>query len=168
MRRRICELRELERIMGMLEGEMKYRKNPLRQSFLNISVRSSGIYGKWLSYVAGLMENSNFADGERMDENGGSSCQTGGFMSVWNQGLRWLGMQGDRICIRAEDIEGLKYMGQALTETGIDSQINALLLEKTVLHNQITELSNELKNKSRIAFSMCGLGGLLVVICLAV
>jgi stage III sporulation protein AB len=151
MQRRIYELREVERIMGMLEGEMRYRKNPLGQCFRNIGNRCGGVYGDWLLYVAETA----------------SGVFDGGFMSVWNDGLAWLGRQSDRICIRREDIDGLKYMGQALTEGDIDTQINALMLEKTVLHNRITELSNEVNNRKRIALSLSGLGGILVVICLA-
>jgi stage III sporulation protein AB len=151
MRRRICELREVERIMGMLEGEMRYRKNPLAESFRNISSRCGGIYGRWLLYIAELIQ--------------GNTCD--GFMHVWNQGLGWLSMQGSESCIRPEDIDGLRFMGQALSEGDIETQINALMLEKTVLHNRITELSSELKNKRRVVLSLCGLGGVLVVICLA-
>jgi stage III sporulation protein AB len=160
MRRRIYELRELERIMGMLEGEMRYRKNPLGQCFRNIGRRCGGIYGEWFLYVAGLMQNN------KQPETGDDVCAGEGFTYVWDCGLSWLRQQGCRSCIRQEDIDGLKYMGQALTESDIETQINALMLEKTVLHNRITGLSNEVKNKSRIALSLCGLGGILVVICL--
>jgi stage III sporulation protein AB len=136
--------------MGMIEGEIKYRKNPLGQCFENIGNRCGGIYGDWLLCLAALLRDSNE-----------------GFVSVWNQGLNWLFMQRDKNCISREDIDGLRYMGQALAEGNTETQINALLLEKAVLQGKITELSGELKNKSRIVLSLCGLGGILVVICLA-
>ncbi len=151
MSKRICELRELERILGMLEGELRFRKNPMAQCFNNISGRCMDAFGRWLSYMSKLLS---------------GGCDS--FMEVWREGMEMLKvMRYDaRISLTVEDIEELEYIGQALLENHTDSQLNALLLEKTALKNKITGLANELQDRKKVTISLCSLGGIMLVILL--
>lgn len=153
MNKRLSELKELERIIGMLEGELRYRRNPLRQCFENISMRCSAPFAEWLNHIVDQMK----------------ICKNN-FLDIWNMGmdrLRIVKREG-RLNLKNEDIDEIKHIGNALMEEDLDSQLGALLLEKAALHNKIIGCTEEIQGKKKVAVSMCGLGGIMIVIILAI
>lgn len=151
MNKRIRELKELERIYGMLDGELRFRHNPIRTSFANISSRCSEPFCLWINK---LCEELDSADGSLVE--------------IWERSLEHLQRmrKNSEIFLSKEDINDLIHIGQALSESNVEAGARAILLEKDMLHHKICELDHELKGKKKVALSVSSLGGIMLVILL--
>ena len=157
MRRRLSNLKQLEKVMYLLEGELRYRHSTLGDAFANISERTGEPFCEWLANLSNSLSVSKMS----MDIN--ELCCT--FVNIWNESLSQL-YDDTSSYLLVEDIELIKNMGQALGHLDIETQLNEIKLETERLGTIIYELSKVLKDKSRMAVTLSTLGAILVVIIL--
>jgi len=155
MRGRITALRQVERILCYIEGELTSRHARLGEALSNVSVKTSKPYSCWLSRLAQVLDNSTDCDG--------ITAEAYDFYTLWCRSLIEL---RDNTQLSFGDITSLYDVGKALGYLDIESQQMNLRLERERLHAFILDLDKDLNSRMKNAVVMCFLGGLLTVIAL--
>lgn len=148
MRKRVEQLRELERIINYLEGEISYRHSILSEACMNASLKCGQPFNIWLSNLSTNLESGD------SDE---------GFEKIWSEALTILDTGS---ALKKEDIEVIKNMGHTLGYLDIRSQEMGLALEKENIHERAVRNARELSERMRVSVIMGTLGGILIVIML--
>lgn len=161
MGKRVEQLREIERIMNYLEGEITYRHSLLAEACLRASDRTKEPFCNWLSIIAEKTENQTeeIFDEEFTDEENGTTS----FSDIWEDSIDYLQNES---CLTKKDIKELLAFGQALGYLDINTQQMGMHLEKEQLHTRIQRLSEELTNKMKISVILGTLGGIFIVVML--
>lgn len=160
MKGRVLALREIERILSYLEGELRYRHSMLSEALCNVAAKSGHPFRQWLYELssgieAQSIENQNIEsidDGEFRD-----------FYSMWVESLQLL---RDKTLLSSQDIDSLLDVGKALGYLDIESQLMNLNLEMELIHKHILELDKDISSRMKNAIVMCFLGGIMTVIAL--
>lgn len=149
MKLRVDELHELQRVIGYIEGELRYNHSLLYEAINLCGKKADKIFLNWLSFL----EKNLMADmaGEKEVND------------IWNESMDIL---KETSHLKNDDIELIRGFGQAFGFLDISAQQNAIALEKERLHIRILELSESLKSRMRLAFAMSALGGICLVIML--
>ncbi len=158
MKGRINQLRELERIINYLEGEIRYKHSLLGEACFNVAGKCGQPFQNWLESLSnGLI--SGGEGGEFFSED----YIQGDFCRIWSESLSIL---RDSSLLHISDLEEINNIGQALGQTDIETKKNSLMLEKDIIHQRIEALSADLSSKMRNTIILFFLGGLMTVIVL--
>lgn len=149
MKMRILELHEVDRVLGYIEGELRYNHSLLYEAVEKSLERADACLEDWLLYLKEAL---------RVDSAGERSVN-----EVWRDSLNILYENTE---LKEEDIQMLASFGQALGYLDIYSQENAIQLERNRLQEAISNLEESLKSRRKLAFTMSFLGGLGAVIIL--
>lgn len=155
MKGRIMALREMERILSYIDGELRCRHSMLGEALYNVSRKTKGPYSQWLSSLVKAVEeqSANNLDKEDFQD----------FYSMWCQSLDRL---KEDTFLNAKDISQLYDVGKALGYLDIESQQMNLNLEREHVHNTILDLDKDVGARMKNAVILCFLGGIMTVIAL--
>lgn len=157
MRGRIRDLKEIERILGFLEGELRVRHSTMDEALENVASKSGQPFKLWLKELAeNIRTSQNYVDyncsNEHID-----------LHDMWNKSLdKLLG----RTSLNFKDIEQLQDVGRALGYLDIESQQMNLKMEMELIHQHILTLDKDLSVRMKNAVVVCLLGGIMTVIAL--
>ena len=148
MRKRVEQLRELERVINYLEGEIRYRHSILSEACLNASEKCGQPFNTWLNNLSLNLERDDI---------------DGCFDDIWSESLKIL---EEKSALKREDIETLECLGHTLGYLDIRTQEMGLALEKESLHERVGRIAGELSNRMKISVIMGLLSGIFIVIML--
>ena len=154
MKGRILALKEMERILAYLEGELRCRHSMLAEALYNVSLKSPEPYSSW------LFELMRTVEGQREDMDKGKFND---FYTMWYQSLEDLRHEA---LLAAKDISLFYDVGKALGYLDIESQQMNLNLEREHIHSYILELDKDVSLRMKNAVILCFLGGVMTVIAL--
>lgn len=149
MKMRILELHEVDRVIGYIEGELRYNHSLLYEAVERSLERADIRLKDWLSYLKEDLR-ADYAGERSVNE-------------IWRDSLCYL---YEKTQLKDEDILLIASFGQALGYLDIYSQENAIQLERSRLQEAISNLEENLKSRRKLAFTMSFLGGLGAVIIL--
>lgn len=155
MKGRIVALREIERIIGYLEGELRYKQATLGEALYNVSRKCSEPYNTWLNQL------EEAVDGQAVELKDRTSYQD--FFTMWSKSLEILKVS---TLLNTRDINLLRGVGKALGYLDIESQLMNLDMEKELIHNTVLELDKDIGVRMKNAIVLSFLGGILTVIAL--
>lgn len=155
MRGRLNSLRELERILGYIDGELRCRHSVLYEAMYNVSLKSGQPYRLWLGRLSKELE----AQGSVNDE----ASKYKDFYTLWCESLTYL---MEETLLNSKDISQLCDVGKALGYLDIESQQMNLNLERELIHKHILELDKDINARMKNAIVLCFLGGIMTVIAL--
>lgn len=141
------DMQVLNKIMIMLNGEIRYTMTPLPEAFLSIGEKESTVFGVWLLRLAKALET---LDGRN-------------FQSVWQEELVFLEKNSN---LKKEDIRLLATLGTSLGYLDKEMQMNAIALFKEQLEGRIKEGEISLKDKQKLVSTLGVLGGIFFIIVL--
>lgn len=147
MKKRVDELRELERLINYIEGEIRYRHSILSQACLNAGSKTGQPFKEWLCGLSKTVE---------------EDCDRG-FIDIWEDSLKYL---KSKSCLNKEDMERLYDLGRTLGYLDIESQKQGLMLEKENIHNVIQRLDKSLAGNMKLSVVLGTLGGIFIVVIL--
>ncbi|MCM1272841.1 MAG: stage III sporulation protein AB [Clostridium sp.] len=151
MKKRIEHLKELQRIMNYMAGEIAYRHAVLGEVFLNAASKCGAPFQMWL---ADLGDKLTCNESELMQEP---------FVGIWRKSLDYI---REHTKFKESDIRIMEALGQALGYLDINTQQMSLKLEQENLQNIIKQADMELANKMKVSVVMGTLGGVMIVILL--
>lgn len=151
MKKRTAQLRELQRIVSYLEGEITYRHAILSEACLLVAAKCGQPFRDWLESIGNELA---MEDDEQKPES---------FYESWCASLEFL-KQNTKL--KAGDITVLKSLGQAFGYLDIQTQHMTLELEKEHLSKIIKYADEELVSHMKISVVFGVLGGLMIVIML--
>ncbi|MDE6025910.1 MAG: stage III sporulation protein AB [Lachnospiraceae bacterium] len=151
MKKRIDHLKELQRVINYMEGQITYRHAVLGEVFLNAASKCEAPFDTWLG---DLGDKLICGEPEIMPES---------FVSIWQKSLDYI---RDNTKLKEKDINIIEALGQALGYLDINTQQMSLKLEQDNLHNTIRQAEVEVSNKMKISVVMGMLGGMMIVILL--
>ncbi|GEM_PF-2937943 len=147
MKKRVDQLRELERIINFIEGEISYKNSLIWEALHKASIKCGQPFDTWLLSVSEELKNN-------IDIS---------FNEIWEKSLGFL---KDNTSLKDRDIGELINFGQALSCGDIKTMVKAITLEKENIHNSINTLNINLMNNMKISIVMGILGGMFLVIIL--
>lgn len=157
MRGRIRELREIERILSFLEGELRVRQSTIDEALSCVAGKSVEPFKAWLDELAKDIRASR-------DYGNPSECvEHTDLYAMWYKSLEKL--RGDTF-LSYKDLEQLQDVGKSLGYLDIESQQMNLRLEMELIHQHILALDKELGSRMKNAVVVCLLGGIMTVIAL--
>ncbi len=158
MKKRIVQLREIERIINYLEGEIRYKNSLLGEACFNIALKCGQPFRAWLTYLGkDLSEHKEEVDSFKVD------FEQDDFGRIWTDSLKIL---KENSGLNSSDLQELDNLGQALSQTDIQTKERSLMLEKDIIHGRIENLSVDLNSRMRSTIILFFLGGLMTVIVL--
>ena len=147
MRKRVEELRQLERIIGYMESEIRYKHALLQEAIESVSGKVYFPFDSWLDKLSVILKQ----DRER------------GFPEIWEDSLQELrGLSH----LKKDDVKYLISLGQVLGYLDVSAQQRGMELEKENIHNLIVGLDKELANNMKVSIIMGTLGGIFLVLLL--
>lgn len=147
MKKRVDELRQLERIINYIEGELRYKNSLLGEACMSASTRCGHPFDSWLRGISIELE-----EGTDMS-----------FAEVWENSLKELETVSS---LRKEDFRELLAIGQTLGYLDIKAQEAGLSLEKENIHSNIVNLDKSLSNNMKVSIILGTLGGIFIVVLL--
>lgn len=160
MRKRVYELRELERTIHILEGEIRYHHAILYEACKNTADRCGQPFSEWMLslhsdlYTEAYDADKGFAETEQ---------ETDRFISLWNASLKRLYQISH---LTRNDMELVKAVGRCLGYLDIETQERGFALECEQIHMCMLHAEQELGNKMKLSVILATLGGILLVIML--
>lgn len=149
MKRRMEELREFERVIGYVLGEIRCNHSLLYEAFDNVSKRTKGVYQSWLIYLSDCLKKENAGTNE--------------FAMLWDNSLEYLrGISH----IKESDLLIMKPFGLALGYLDVVAQEDSVMLESDIFHKEVGKKEDEIKKQMKLAMYIGALGGIFVVILL--
>ncbi len=160
MQKRVRELRELERTIHILEGEIRYHHAILYEACQNTAYRCGQPFSEWMSSLYADL----YADAYDVDtEFHGDEQEMDRFICLWNSSLEKL----YRIShLTKNDMELVKAVGRCLGYLDIETQQQGFSLECEHIHMCMLRAEQELGNKMKLSVILATLGGILLVIML--
>lgn len=149
MKKRMEELREFERVLGYLLGEIRCNHSLIYEACRNVAKRTSILYAGWLGELSDMLYADQAGDYE--------------VALLWEESLDYLVNNSH---IKATDICLMKPFGQALGYLDIVSQEERINLEQDNYHKELLEREKELSKQMKLAVYLGVLGGIFVVILL--
>ncbi len=156
MKGRINQLREIERIINYLEGEIRYKHSLLGEACLNVAAKCGQPFTHWLVSLG-----NQLTDNEEVNLSYDFAQKD--FFQIWSKSLLILRKTS---LLNSSDFEELENIGQALSQTDIQTKENSLMVEKNIIHQRIEALNSDVNNKMRSTIILFFLGGLMTVIVL--
>lgn len=148
MRLRVKQLKELERIILFLEGEIRVRHAILGEAFLFASKKCGQPFNEWLMFLSDSLSDVN--------------CVSD-FNTIWNGSLAIL---RDKSKLNKSDLSIVENIGQTLGYLDIRAMEQGLLLERENIKDVVKTSLCELPNRVRISIILGILGGVLVILIL--
>lgn len=149
MKKRVFELQEIERVIGYIEGELRYNHALLYEAVMKCSQKADKCLKPWLD---NLCKSLTALSANDLSVN-----------EIWQRELSYL---LEDTYLMESDIELLKNFGQAFGYLDVCAQENAIKLEKDRYHQELVCLSGKLKEKTKLVLYMSVLSGLGLVIIL--
>ncbi len=147
MKKRVDELRELERIINYIEGEIRYRHSILSQACRNAGLKTGQPFRQWLQVLGDEMESEYEST----------------FQEIWDSSLKYL---EEKSCLHRDDISRLCDLGRTLGYLDVESQTKGLTLEKDNIHEVIQKLDKGLAGNMKLSVVLGTLGGIFIVVIL--
>ena len=144
---RIENLRELRKIIILLRGDIRYAKTPLPEAINTIGRRHEGEFKVFLEKVS-----------ERLQELSGHT-----FAQVWEERIE---LDLEKTSLTKKDKLNMIQFGENLGYLDKDMQINTLDLYITQLETEITELAENLKEKTYLYNTLGVMAGVFISIVL--
>lgn len=144
---RLQELMELQRIIVLLQSEIRYNVTPLPEAFLNISRKTSMPF----SIIFRNM-------GEELMELNGQS-----FLQIWKGGV---GNIAEKTTLSLSDLRNLDTLGKSLGYLDKETQLNAIELYLEQMDFAINNLQSNLNKKMNLSRYLGFVGGMILVIIL--
>ncbi len=155
MKGRILALREIERIIGYLEGELRCKHSTLGEALYSVSRKSTAPYSTWLNQLGKAV------DGQAIEFKDKASYED--FFTMWCKSLELLKVS---TLLNTRDINQLCDVGKALGYLDIESQQMNLNMEKELIHSTVLELDKDIGARMKNAIVLSFLGGIMTVIAL--
>ena len=147
MKKRVDELRQVERIINHIEGEIRYNNALIKEALRGARTRCAEPFDEWLNYVA-----------DELEEDYNDS-----FSHIWDRSLDILQRKTH---LKKSDIKELVLIGQALGYLDMKAIKMGLELQKENLHNVILNLDEVLANNMKVSVILGTLGGFFLVVIL--
>ncbi len=128
---RIREIQELQRILGMLEGEIGYAKGTLAECFFHIAKRSREPFQKFLSHMASHMEE---AKGET-------------FARIFQEHME---EDLNQSALTESDQKELLRFGEQLGYLDVSRQMEAIALYRRYLAEACSQAQGEYQQKAKL------------------
>lgn len=148
MKKRVEQLKEIERIINYIEGEIRYKHSILKEACINASTKCGQPFSDWLEIVGDRLELSDSGEG---------------FSEIWFESLNVL---YEKSLLSKRDINEINSLGQTLGYLDIRSQEMGLKLEKENIHERLVQSDRELMNRMKISVILGTLSGIFIVIML--
>ena len=170
LKKRLDNLKEIERIIIYIENEIRYRQSVLCDACHNAALKSDKPFNEWLenlSYELGYKKNfmyenkdgyinkAGFIDNDSLINNDES------FNNIWNSSLSFL---RDNSYLRKSDLEELRNLGQTLGYLDINSQEMGIKLALKNIRSKIEDYNQKLPEKIKLSLIASGVCGILIVI----
>jgi stage III sporulation protein AB len=142
---RIHDLKELRKMMVLLQGDIRYANTPLPEAISSIARRNTGILGNFFTMTS-----------KRLYELSGKT-----FSQIWKESV-----QKEVICTSLSKKDKLQMMefGESLGYLDKEMQMNTLELYIAQLTEEITELSKNVNEKTYLYNSLGIMSGIFVTI----
>lgn len=151
LKKRTMQLKELQRIINYLEGEITYRHSVLSEAFMSVAAKCGQPFNLWLENLANelILEDD--------------VLKPDSFYESWCASLKYLKKNTK---LKSGDIMVLKALGQAFGYLDISTQQMTLKLEQENLRRIVKSADDELVSHMKISVVFGVLGGLMIVIML--
>lgn len=141
------EMLYLQRLIAMLQGEIRYSRSVLSHIFLKISKEARKPYDAWLRQMCIRME----------------TRKGGNFGNIWREGVdTYLG--GSKL--PHKERKKLEELGMFLGDMDVEMQINHLKGYQEQLALSIRDMREEIQNKKKLCRCMGVIGGILIAVLL--
>lgn len=147
MKKRMEELREFERVMGYLLGEIRCNHSLIYEACDNVAKRTSGLFSGWLLYFSSSLCEDVASDTE--------------VAYLWEESLFYLEQNSH---IKSSDLSLLKPFGQTLGYLDIQTQQEQIKHEQDNYHYELQNRERELNKQMKLAVYLGILGGIFIVI----
>lgn len=148
MRLRVKQLKELERIILFLEGEIRVRHSILSEAFRFASKKCGQPFNEWLIYLSDSLSDIN--------------CDSD-FYTIWTSSLAIL---RDKSRLNKTDLSIVENIGQTLGYLDIRAMEQGLSLERENIKDVAKTSLCELPNRVKISIILGILGGVFIIIVL--
>lgn len=165
MQKRVSELREMERTVHVLEGEIRYHHAVLSEACKNASLRCRQPYSRWLGelyrsltqeWEEKTVQNQEWSP--NMNEE-----MTDNLTYIWECSLESLYPMSH---LTRRDMEHLRALGRCIGYLDIEAQESGFRLECENIHACMLRAESELANKMKLSVILTTLCGILIVIML--
>lgn len=169
MKKRVAELMEFERMLGMLFGEIFYHHSIVKKACTDVSTRCSEPFQSWLVELSSSLESDFYKSSDRYFEGETESAtrecveEKSDFKSIWDKSLENMKKHSN---LKQEDIEEMKNIGKTLGYLDYKNQEQGFHFEQEQLVKKIDFEKAKLSNGMKIAVVFGVLCGMLVTICL--
>ncbi|MGN0434997.1 MAG: stage III sporulation protein AB [Wujia sp.] len=165
MRDRVTELKEIERILGYIVGEIRYNHALLYEACSRVSYKCGQPFRDWLSTLSNNLKNDDLLEIQDKEEHNAVLQESDHIgentvSNIWSSSLEILQQQGH---LKGDDIIVLNAIGNTLGYLDIYSQQMGIDLEREHIHMHISNLDKDLNNRMKVAITMGILGGILLV-----
>lgn len=147
IRLRLEQIRQLQQLLLLLQGEIQYQCSTLPEAFERCGRQVNCVCGQWLAET-----------GKRLN-----AMEGVGFQELWEQQLREL---QKLTVLSAANIEDLRRLGSQLSYPDKDTQLGAMELYSQRLKEQEERLTRELPVKMKLGTTLGILAGMFLVILL--
>lgn len=177
MKKRVSELREMERTVHILEGEIRYHHAVLGEACKNAALRCGQPFSDWLKELYRSLAQENEERAVREWDWSGDAGEEVSAETGWHEGDR----MGDNLtCIwerslealypmshlTRRDMEHLRALGRCIGYLDIEAQESGFKLECENIHTCMLRAEGELANKMKLSVILATLCGILIVIML--
>lgn len=145
LKRRLWELKRLERIVIMLKGEIKYNNSTLPEALLHVGNKTVYPFDEMLVRA-----------GKQLNEYEGRP-----FYEQWTEVVE---SYRDEFVLTKEQFEYLKGMGESLGYLDMEMQMNSLELSHIQIKNYISGMEGTMANNIKLYNCLGIMGGILVVL----
>ncbi len=147
MKKRVRDMQELRRVLHYLRAEIEYTAAPLQIAFQHIAGKGREPYATWLGTLAG-----------KMQERQGRS-----FEALWEASLAEMMNHSG---LTKKELSLLLDLGQSLGYLDVKQQLGGIDLCDALLGQELSQLGNSLQERTKTVWSICTLGGLMLVLIL--
>ena len=147
LRRQIAEIRQLQQLFQLLQGEIEYQCTALPEAFRRCAAHLQGECERWIQRV-----------GQRLEEYEGI-----GFQEIWEEELEKFYRN---TVLSEESLMNLKQLGSQFAFVDRDTQIRGIQLCAERLTEEESRLTRELPRKLKTGTGLVLLAGCFLVILL--
>lgn len=145
LKKRLEELKRLERIVIMLKGEIKYNNSTLPESLIHVGNKTVYPFNAMLTDV-----------GEKLNKYEGKT-----FYELWRHIVE---TYRDEFSFTKEQFEHIKGMGESLGYLDMEMQMNSLELNSIQIKKYIEDMEKNMSNNIKLYNCLGIMGGILVVL----
>ena len=166
MQQRVAELRELERMIRILEGEIRYHHSILSEACCNTARRCGQPFSAWMQWIGDRLGttdswetegNPDMGDGTDM---GDEADKLG---RIWDEAVQQLYRMSH---LSVKDMEMVKALSRCIGQLDIEAQEQSFALECENIHICMLQAERELANKMKLSVSLAAMTGILIVVLL--